>query len=235
MLLEVSDLCVTYGRVTALRGISLGIDRHECVGVLGANRAGKTTLARAISRLVQPKAGEIRWQGRVTGRMRADEIPALGVAHVPEGRQIFKRMTVEENLLVGALTPDSRPYRAESLERIYDLFPRLGERKGQMAGTLSGGEQQMVAIGRALMLRPQLLILDEPSLGLAPIVVQEVYRTVATIRREGIAILLVEQNVALALDCIDRGYVLENGNIAVAGSAAELRDSAAVREAYLGL
>lgn len=235
MLLEVSDLRVSYGRVNALRGVSLQMDRHQCVGVLGANRAGKTTLARAISRLVPFQSGDIRWQGRSTARMRPDEVPGLGVAHVPEGRQIFKRMSVEENLLVGALTADSRPHRAQSLERIYALFPRLGERKAQMAGTLSGGEQQMVAIGRALMLRPQLLILDEPSLGLAPIVVQEVYRTIAAIREEGIAILLVEQNVALALDCIDRGYVLENGCVAVAGSAAELRDSAAVREAYLGL
>jgi len=211
------------------------MEQGEFVGVIGSNRAGKTTLLRAISGLVPLQKGEIYFDGQPLSRIPAHRIPALGIAHVPEGRQVFPGLTVEENLLLGAIVPSAKAHRAEGLEMVYSLFPRLKERRTQLAGTMSGGEQQMLAIGRALMLRPRLLMLDEPSMGLAPIVVEHVYEKIAEIHRLGVAILLIEQNVSLALSCIQRGYVIETGRVVLEGTAEELRGNAAIKEAYLGI
>ena len=234
-MLQVEAIEVAYGRNRALQGVTLSLGQGEFVGVIGSNRAGKTTLLRAISGLVPLQKGEIRLDGQPLSRMPAHRIPALGVAHVPEGRQVFPGLTVEENLLLGAVVPFARQHRAEGLEMVYALFPRLKERRTQLAGTMSGGEQQMLAIGRGLMLRPRLLMLDEPSLGLAPIVVEDLYEKIREIHRLGVAILLIEQNVPLALNCIQRGYVLETGRVVLEGTAEELRGNAAIKEAYLGL
>ena len=211
------------------------MEQGEFVGVIGSNRAGKTTLLRAISGLVPLQKGEIYFDGQPLSRIPAHRIPALGIAHVPEGRQVFPGLTVEENLLLGAIVPSAKAHRAEGLEMVYSLFPRLKERRTQLAGTMSGGEQQMLAIGRALMLRPRLLMLDESSMGLAPIVVEYVYEKIAEIHRLGVAILLIEQNVSLALSCIQRGYVIETGRVVLEGTAEELRGNAAIKEAYLGI
>ncbi|CAM5201596.1 Branched-chain amino acid transport system ATP-binding protein OS=Castellaniella defragrans OX=75697 GN=HNR28_003052 PE=3 SV=1 [Castellaniella defragrans] len=234
-MLLIDNLSVSYGLVQALDAVSLAVKPGEFVGVIGANRAGKTTLLKAISGMVTIRSGSISWQDTVLSRLPAHRIPHFGIAHVPEGRQIFPEMSVEENLLVGASTRAAKPHRAESLEMAYQLFPRLAERRGQIAGTMSGGEQQMLAIARALMLRPSLLLLDEPSLGLAPIVVDEVYERIAEIHKLGLTTLLVEQNVHLALDHVERCYVIENGRITLQGSAAELRVDPKVQEAYLGI
>ncbi|HEY8418290.1 MAG TPA: ABC transporter ATP-binding protein [Limnochordales bacterium] len=234
-MLRVESIEVSYGGNRALHGVSLAMEQGEFVGVIGSNRAGKTTLLRAISGLVPLQRGEIYFDGHALSRIPAHRIPALGIAHVPEGRQVFPGLTVEENLLLGAIVPAAKAHRAEGLEMVYSLFPRLKERRTQLAGTMSGGEQQMLAIGRALMLRPRLLMLDEPSMGLAPIVVEHVYEKITEIHRLGVAILLIEQNVSLALNCIQRGYVIETGRVVLQGTAEELRGNAAVKEAYLGL
>jgi branched-chain amino acid transport system ATP-binding protein len=234
-LLEIKGLNAGYGEVAVLHDIDLSILEGEFVCIIGANTAGKSTILRVISRLVPRISGALRF-GAVDLTTRAShEIPKLGIAHVPEGRQIFPDMMVEENLMLGAFTARNADDLPVRMEDVFELFPRLRERRGQLAGTLSGGEQQMVAVGRALMLRPKLLLLDEPSHGLAPKVVEEMHEAFVKIHSRGTSILLVEQNVELALDVANRGYVLESGRIALQGTAAELSTSPTVRTAYLGI
>jgi branched-chain amino acid transport system ATP-binding protein len=233
-MLDVIDLSVAYGQRRALSGISLTVAPGEIVTLLGANGSGKSTTLRAISGLVRAAGGTIRWEGHDLGRLAADAIVGRGVGHVPEGRDVFPEFTVLENLLVGAHTVAAREVRAR-LEAAYDLFPLLGERRRQRAGTLSGGEQQMLAIARALMSRPRLLLLDEPSLGLAPRLVREIFRVIRAINAGGVAVLLVEQNARAALAVAARGYVLETGRLVAAGASAELAGDARIRAAYLGL
>jgi branched-chain amino acid transport system ATP-binding protein len=234
-LLEIRQLRAGYGGAEVLHGIDLAISQGEFVCMIGANTAGKSTLLRTISRLVPRSSGEVRFSGAELTRLAAHEIPSLGIAHVPEGRQVFAEMTVEENLLLGAFSARKAGDLPARIEDVLVLFPRLRERFGQLAGTLSGGEQQMVAVGRALMLRPKLLLLDEPSHGLAPKVVEEMHDAFKAIHRRGTSILLIEQNVELALDVASRGYVLEAGTVTLAGTAAELRSNPAVVAAYLGI
>jgi branched-chain amino acid transport system ATP-binding protein len=232
--LEVSDLVARYGRITALHDVSLTVDEGEIVTLIGANGAGKTTTLRAISGLVHPSSGSIRFAGTDITKLAANEIVRAGIGHAPEGRRVFPRMTVRENLELGAYTRRAKPEIAADLERVLATFPRLKERYDQKAGTMSGGEQQMLAIGRALMSRPRLLLLDEPSLGLSPLLVQTIFRVIREINAAGTTILLIEQNARQALAVATRGYVLEVGRIAHAGPAAELAASEAVRAAYLG-
>ena len=234
-LLELQDVEVAYGDLPALRGVSLGVEEGETLSVVGANGAGKTTMLRAISGLLRPRAGRILLDGARLDQMPSHVIVARGVVQVPEGRKIFPGLTVKENLELGSYVAAARAHRRQSLERVLGLFPRLAERQRQAAGTMSGGEQQMLAIGRALMARPRILMLDEPSLGLAPIIVQEIFRIIAEINRLGTTVLLVEQNTRQALGLSRRGYVLENGRIALEGSGAELLDNEHVRRAYLGM
>ena len=234
-LLELHDVEVAYGDLPALRGVSLGIEEGETLSVVGANGAGKTTMLRAISGLLRPRAGRILLDGARLDQMPSHVIVARGVVQVPEGRKIFPGLTVKENLELGSYVAAARAHRRQSLERVLGLFPRLAERQRQAAGTMSGGEQQMLAIGRALMARPRILMLDEPSLGLAPIIVQEIFRIIAEINRLGTTVLLVEQNTRQALSLSRRGYVLENGRIALEGSGAELLGNEHVRRAYLGM
>ena len=234
-LLELQDVEVAYGDLPALRGVSLGVEEGETLSVVGANGAGKTTMLRAISGLLRPRAGRILLDGARLDQMPSHVIVARGVVQVPEGRKIFPGLTVKENLELGSYVAAARAHRGQSLERVLGLFPRLAERQRQAAGTMSGGEQQMLAIGRALMARPRILMLDEPSLGLAPIIVQEIFRIIAEINRLGTTVLLVEQNTRQALSLSRRGYVLENGRIALEGSGAELLGNEHVRRAYLGM
>ena len=234
-LLEVADLAVAYGDMIALEGVSIEVAVGETVTVLGANAAGKSTLLRAISGLVPCLRGAIRFDGTPIDALPTHERIARGLVLVPEGRMVFPFLSVDDNLRLGAFTPKARARAEETLERVYATFPRLPERRRQMAGSLSGGEQQMLALGRGLMSLPRLLMLDEPSLGLAPILVQEVMQHVAAIRSEGVTVLIVEQNVHQTLKLADRGYVLENGRLTLAGAAAELAASDEVRRAYLGL
>jgi len=232
-LLAVSGLDVYYGAVHALKGITLEVRGGEIVTLIGANGAGKSTLLRAISALVKPRAGTIVFGGKDLTRLRPHEIVAAGVSHAPEGRAVFANLSVEDNLVLGAYLRKG-PTVGEDMERMYGLFPRLKERKKQPDGTLSGGEQQMLAIARALMSRPRLLLLDEPSLGLAPLLVKDIFSTIVEINREGTTILLVEQNANQALHVAHRGYVLETGRVALADTAANLLADPAVKEAYLG-
>ncbi len=233
-LLEVDAIDASYGRVRALHGVSLHVDEGEIVTLIGANGAGKTTTLRAISGLTRVGRGAIRFAGDdVTGRA-PNEIVRRGIGHAPEGRRVFSRMTVRENLELGAYTRSSRAECNADLERVLDVFPRLRERVGQKSGTLSGGEQQMLAIGRALMSRPRLLMLDEPSLGLSPILVATIFSVIREIRERGTTVLLIEQNAQQALAIADRGYVLEVGEIAFSDSAVNLLASDRVRAAYLG-
>ena len=234
-LLELQDVEVAYGDLPALRGVSLVVEEGETLSVVGANGAGKTTMLRAISGLLRPRAGRILLDGARLDQMPSHVIVARGVVQVPEGRKIFPGLTVKENLELGSYVAAARAHRRESLERVFGLFPRLAERQRQAAGTMSGGEQQMLAIGRALMARPRILMLDEPSLGLAPIIVQEIFRIIAEINRLGTTVLLVEQNTRQALSLSRRGYVLENGRIALEGTGAELLGNEHVRRAYLGM
>ena len=234
-LLEVRQLRAGYGDAEVLHGIDLSVSKGEFVCIIGANTAGKSTILRAISRLVPKSSGVMRFDAVDLMALAAHEIPALGIAHVPEGRQVFPEMTVEENLLLGAFTARKASDLPARIEDVFGLFPRLRERYGQLAGTLSGGEQQMVAVGRALMLRPKLLLLDEPSHGLAPKVVEEMHEAFKTIHSRGTSILLVEQNVELALDVASRGYVLEAGVVTLAGTASELHANPEVVAAYLGV
>jgi branched-chain amino acid transport system ATP-binding protein len=233
-LLEVENLVARYGRITALGGISLSVGEGEIVTLIGANGAGKTTTLRAISGLLRPAEGTIRFDGRDLTRLAPNAIVRAGVGHAPEGRRIFPRMTVRENLELGAYTRRSRTEIAADTERVLTLFPRLRERYAQRAGTMSGGEQQMLAMARALMARPRLLLLDEPSLGLSPLLVQTIFAVIRELNAAGTTVLLIEQNARQALAIASRGYVLEVGRIAHSGPAAELAASEAVRAAYLG-
>ena len=233
-LLEVADLFAGYSAENVLRGVSFSVERGGITAILGANGAGKTTLLRAISGLLK-RRGSIRFDDQAIERTTTEDIARLGVAHVPDGRGTFLDLTTEENLRIGAYTRNDRRAVALDLERMFTYFPRLKERRRQQAGTLSGGEQQMLAVSRALMLRPRLLLLDEPSFGLAPLVVQDIFRIMRGINAdEGVSVLLVEQNAALALELADRAYVLETGKVVIAGSAAEVRCNESVRRAYLG-
>jgi branched-chain amino acid transport system ATP-binding protein len=234
-LLRLDGLEAGYGDLTAVHGLSLEVRAGEAVALIGSNGAGKTTTLRAISGLLPLRRGHIEWQGEPLARPSPARAVARGIVHVPEGRQLFPTMSVRENLELGAVTPAARARRAETLSWVFSLFPRLEERVGQLAGTLSGGEQQMCAIGRGLMARPTLLMLDEPSLGLAPVVVKTIFETLAAVKREGTTLLVVEQNVARAIGLSDRGYVLENGTIALHGRRDELLASPHVKQAYLGL
>ncbi len=233
-LLAVDGLRVAYGRVTALWDVSFSVDEGEVVTLVGANGAGKTTTLRAISGLLE-RQGSIRFDGRDIRQARSDEIVEMGIVHVPEGRQLWERMTVQENLEMGAYPARARAARAHSLERVYALFPRLKERRQQPAGTLSGGERQMCALARGLMSVPRLLMLDEPSLGLAPRLVGEVFHTLRTLQQQGLTLLLVEQNMHQALELADTGYVLETGRVVLSGSSVALRSDPRVQEAYLGV
>jgi branched-chain amino acid transport system ATP-binding protein len=233
-LLEVDRIDVFYGRVQALSGVSLQVEEGQIATLIGANGAGKTTTLRAISGLTPPTAGQIRIRGEDITRLTAEAIVAKGIGHAPEGRRIFARMTVRENLELGAFIRRDGTIRAD-LERTFALFPRLRERIDQIAGTLSGGEQQMLAIGRALMSRPRVLLLDEPSLGLAPILVETIFQVIQDINKSGTTVLLIEQNATKALAIAHRGYVLETGRIVQEGSAKALRESPDVQRAYLGV
>ena len=234
-LLELSGVDVAYGDLPALSGVDLVVEPGETLSVVGANGAGKTTLLRTISGLLRPRRGELRFEGEPIDRLACHRIVERGVVHVPEGRKVFGSLTVRENLELGSYTRAAKARRADSLERVFTLFPRLRERAGQAAGTLSGGEQQMLAIGRALMTLPKLLMLDEPSLGLAPLIVKEIFHTIGEINRAGTTVLLVEQNTRQALALSRRGYVLENGRVALSGSGETLLGNEHVRRAYLGL
>ena len=232
VLLDIRNLEISYGSIAAIKGISLDVRKGEVVTLLGANGAGKTTTMRAISQLVKAKSGEILFKGHDLNKLPAHKIVPLGISHSPEGRKVFGILTVEENLLLGAYT--QKRVNPQTQEWIYELFPRLKERRKQLAGTLSGGEQQMLAIGRALMSQPELLLLDEPSLGIAPILVKAIFKQIREIADAGVTVLLVEQNAKAALKLADRGYVLEVGKIVMSGPAAELLASEKIQEAYLG-
>jgi branched-chain amino acid transport system ATP-binding protein len=235
MLLDVERVAVGYGGAPAIVDVSVTVGDREIVAVIGPNGAGKSTLINCIAGLLRPQDGELRFAGDDLAAIPAHRICGKGIALVPEGRRLFTGMSVEENLEIGAYRSAARQQQREGLERVYALFPMLRQRRQQLAGTLSGGQQQMVAIGRALMARPRLLLLDEPSLGLAPSVVEEVFDVIRTIHQDGIAVLLVEQNVAQALAVADRAYVLEEGRIVADGVPAELLAQTRIREAYLGL
>lgn len=234
MLLQVDNLHVHYGAIHALQGISFHIEQGEIVTLIGANGAGKSTALKTICGLLRPTAGAVYFRGQDITRLPAHKIVSMGISQVPEGRRIFAPLTVRENLEMGAYTRSDKREIAESMERVFASFPRLKERLNQLGGTLSGGEQQMLAMGRGLMSRPELLLLDEPSMGLAPILVEEIFRIIREINEQGTSILLVEQNAHMALSVANRGYVLETGRIVLEGTAAELRDNAQVRAAYLG-
>jgi branched-chain amino acid transport system ATP-binding protein len=232
--LEVSDIHTYYGNIEALKGISVEVEEGEIVTLIGSNGAGKSTTLRSISGLTPPSQGSIKFQGEELAEMPPQDIVQLGISQAPEGRHVFPRMTVRENLELGAFLRRDRAQVDEDLKRVYDLFPRLEERDKQKAGTMSGGEQQMLAIGRALMANPKLLLLDEPSMGLAPILVERIYETIEEINKQGTTILLVEQNANFALGVSKRGYVLETGNVAVADDSENLRENPDVQRAYLG-
>ena len=231
-LFQIKDLEVSYGSISAIKGISLEVHKGEIVTILGANGAGKTTTMRTISRLLKAKSGSITFKGEELTQLPAHKIVKLGISQSPEGRRVFGILTVEENLMLGAFVKSTT--NKETLEWVYQLFPRLKERRKQLAGTLSGGEQQMLAIGRALMSDPEMLLLDEPSLGLAPILVKAIFEQIKIIASKGVTVLLVEQNAKAALKLADRGYVLDVGKIALSGTSAELLASEKIQEAYLG-
>lgn len=231
-LFSISNLEVSYGSIAAIKGISLEVQRGEIVAILGANGAGKTTTMRTISQLLKAKNGSIQFKGHELTTLPAHKVVSLGISHSPEGRKVFGILSVEENLMLGAYTRKS--VDMDVLAWVYDLFPRLEERKSQLAGTLSGGEQQMLAIGRALMCKPEMLLLDEPSLGIAPILVKAIFTQIKKIAETGVTVLLVEQNAKAALKLADRGYVLEVGKIVFSGTSEELLSSKRIQEAYLG-
>ena len=233
-MLEIKDLKVTYGRVRAVKGISFTVEEGQVVTLVGTNGAGKTTTLRTISGLIKPEAGEIWFEGRRIDATPAHEITVLGLAHAPEGRRIFPRLTVEDNLMLGAFARRDKAAISQDLDRAFDLFPILKERRDQPAGTFSGGEQQMLAIGRAMMSRPKLLMLDEPSMGLSPLMMQKIMSTIVELQREGVTILLVEQNAQAALSLADYGYVLEVGQIVLQNTGKALLMDENVRKAYLG-
>jgi branched-chain amino acid transport system ATP-binding protein len=233
--LRLEQVAAGYGTFQALFAVSLEVQAGEAVAVIGPNGAGKTTLLRVISKLIDVSAGEIRLDGTSLNPVPAHRVIELGVAHVPENRRLFPRLSVEENLRIGAYTPAARARFAERLAYVFELFPRLAERRTQLAGTLSGGEQQMCAIGRGLMSAPKLLLLDEPSAGLAPVIVEQLFELVDRIRTEGFTVLIVEQNIRQVLQVVDRAYLLETGQIKLSGTAADLLASDDIRRAYIGL
>jgi branched-chain amino acid transport system ATP-binding protein len=234
-LLRIDGLSAGYGAFQVLFDVSLEVKAGESVAVIGPNGAGKTTLLRAISKLIEPTAGQLHMAGQRYDGRPAHEVISLGIAQVPEGRRLFPRLTVEDNLRMGAFLPAARAHFAQRLEMVYALFPRMKERRAQLAGTMSGGEQQMCAIGRALMSGPRLLLLDEPSAGLAPVVVQSIFEVVRKMSAEGYTVLIVEQNIQQVLKVVDRGYLLETGRIHASGASADLLANDSVRRAYLGV
>jgi branched-chain amino acid transport system ATP-binding protein len=233
--LTLEQVAAGYGSFQALFDVSLEVQAGEAVAVIGPNGAGKTTLLRVISKLIEVSAGDVRFEGESLNPVPAHRVIELGIAHVPENRRLFPRLSVEDNLRIGAYTPAARARFAERLAHVFELFPRLAERRTQMAGTLSGGEQQMCAIGRGLMSGPKLLLLDEPSAGLAPVIVQQVFELVRRIRAEGFTVLIVEQNIRQVLQVVDRAYLLETGQIKLSGTAEQLLASDDIRRAYIGL
>lgn len=233
-MLEIKDLHVSYGMIQAIQGVSFEVKEGEVISLIGANGAGKTTVLHAITGLLKPKSGTIMFEGQDLVKTPAHKIVGLGMAHVPEGRRVFAQLSVYENLLMGAYTRKNKKEIEESLEMVYDRFPRLQERKKQMAGTLSGGEQQMLAMGRALMSKPKIILMDEPSMGLSPLFVSEVFDIIQKISQSGTTVLLVEQNAKKALSIADRAYVLETGRIALTGKASDLIHDENIKKAYLG-
>jgi len=234
-LLEVENVHTYYGNIHALKGVSLTVDEGEIVTLIGANGAGKSTMLKTISGLLRPREGVIRLAGEDLSAYRAHEVVGKGVVQVPEGRRVFGRLAVTENLEMGAYSRASRQEIADSMERVFNLFPRLKERRSQLAGTLSGGEQQMLATGRALMARPRVLLMDEPSMGLAPLLVQSIFDTIRKLHAEGTTILVVEQNARMALQVADRGYVIQTGQVILSDTAKNLRQNEMVQKAYLGI
>ena len=233
-MLKFENVSVSYGRAPVLFDIDLEVSEGEVVAILGSNGAGKSTTLRAASGIVPPRAGKIWFEGTEIGGMAPHQIVDRGMAHCPEGRRLFPDLTVEQNLHLGARSKQARKVVAESLDEIYQLFPVLKERRGQQAGSMSGGEQQMCAIGRALMAKPRLLLLDEPALGLAPIIIQEVFDVVRLVRNAGVTVLIVEQNVSQTLDVVDRAYVIERGRVVLQGTGTEMKNDKNVQRAYLG-
>ena len=233
-MLEISGLVSGYGRIDILHGVDLRVGKGELVALVGVNGAGKTTLMKTIAGLISPTAGRIAFEGAEIAGEGAERAVGAGIALVPEGRMVFPRMTVWENLMLGGVHPRARPYREATLTKVFDLFPRLAERRDQKAATMSGGEQQMLVIGRGLMAQPKLLVLDEPSLGLSPLLVQETYGALRRLSADGLTILLAEQNVKLSLAVSSRGYVIENGRIVLSGASSDLARDPATRKAYLG-
>ncbi|TVY11698.1 ABC transporter ATP-binding protein [Paenibacillus cremeus] len=233
-MLKVDNIDVYYGNIQALKGVSLDVEQGEIVTLIGANGAGKSTLLKALSGLLKPKNGDIHYLGGSISGKPAQEIVKAGISHIPEGRRVFANMSVEENLELGAYLRNDKQGIREDIDKVYALFPRLLERRKQLSGTLSGGEQQMLAMGRALMARPKLLLLDEPSMGLAPLLVKTIFEIIVEINRTGTTILLVEQNANMALSIAHRAYVIETGKVVISGTAAELQASDQVKQAYLG-
>ncbi|AYV68526.1 ABC transporter ATP-binding protein [Niallia circulans] len=233
-MLHIKDLNVYYGNIQALKGVTLDIKEGEIVTLIGANGAGKSTLLKTLSGLIKPKKGSIEYLGKSIAGKPAQSIVKAGMSHVPEGRRVFSNMTVEENLELGAFLRKDKQEIQKNLQKVYEIFPRLFERKKQLAGTLSGGEQQMLAMGRAIMAKPKLLLLDEPSMGLAPIIVRTIFQVIQEINEEGTTVLLVEQNAHMALSIAHRGYVIETGKVVLSGSAQELQESDELKQAYLG-
>ena len=234
-MLEVKNVDVFYGDVQVLWDVSFNVQKGEIVALIGANGSGKTTSLNTVSSILKPRKGEVTYEGRPLHTRAPHDLVGLGIAHVPEARRLFPEMTVRENLLLGALTPEAKRTRPEMLEKVYGIFPRLKEREKQAAGTMSGGEQQMCAIARGLMSKPRLLMLDEPSLGLSPILVSDIFRVINEVHEAGVTVLLVEQNVFKTLAIADRAYVLENGRIVLEGRGKDLLNDAHVKEAYLGI
>jgi branched-chain amino acid transport system ATP-binding protein len=233
-MLDIKDINVYFGAIHAIKGISLTVNEGEIVTLIGANGAGKSTTLRTVSGLLTPKEGEIKFLGETISGLPAQDIVRAGISQVPEGRRIFANMTVMENLELGAYIRTDKDGIEKDYQMVFERFPRLAERKEQQAGTLSGGEQQMLAMGRALMSRPKLLLLDEPSMGLSPLLVKEVFKTIVNVNKAGVTVLLVEQNAKMALNIADRGYVIETGNITMEGKASDLASDPKVRQAYLG-
>lgn len=233
-MLEIKDLCVNYGVIKALKGITFEVNEGEVIALIGANGAGKTTTLHTITGLLNAKSGSIHLDGKDITKTPAHKIVKMGIAHVPEGRRIFQNLTVLDNIKLGAFTRKDKDGIAEDIEKVYKLFPRLEERKTQIAGTLSGGEQQMLAMGRALMSKPRIVVMDEPSMGLSPILVSEIFNIIESIRKQGTTVLLVEQNAKKALSIADRAYVLETGKIVLSGKASDLINDESVKKAYLG-
>jgi len=234
-MLEVQNVDVFYGDVQVLWDVSFNVRKGEIVALIGANGSGKTTSLNTVSSILRPRKGAVTYEGKALHTREPHDLVGLGIAHVPEARRLFPEMTVKENLLLGALTPDAKKSRPEMLEKVYGIFPRLKEREKQAAGTMSGGEQQMCAIARGLMSKPRLLMLDEPSLGLSPILVSDIFRVIAEVHEAGVTVLLVEQNVFKTLAVADRAYVLENGRIVLEGSGKDLLNDEHVKKAYLGV